>query len=563
MHGLLHDIGIAVIAATVLGLTALFLRQPIILGYLIAGALVGPQLGFGWISGAESIEIISEIGLILLLFVIGLEMRIGDLVSSGRQLLVVGLGQFPLCVALGVGLFLLTGYGFSGQGTMDGLYLALVCGLSSTAIVVKLLYDKFELDTLAGRLTVGVLVIQDVYAILVLAFQPNLADPQVWPIVKALGASAVLLVAGFLLSSLVLRHVFAAIAKSPELVVATSIGWCAFVAGAAGAMDLSKEMGALVAGLTISAFPYSLHVTAKTLPLRDFFLTLFFLSLGMKITAPSWALVAPVSLVVVFVIASRFLSIYPLLALSGAGRRTCFLTSLNLAQLSEFALVIAALGVGYGHLKPDTIGVLVYVMAITAVLSSYSIRWSHGLHRWFERLLSSIGLGTRRIEAVDAAVGHHHPVVLLGFHRGARAFIDVLEEHQPALLTKVLVVDYNPEVLAALKRRGVAGAFADLGSADTLAHIHLDRARLIISSIPDMLLKGTDNQTLVKTCRALAPEAHIVAVADDPDHEARLHAAGASSAVLPYALMAGSLVELVGTLNIASDVVEDEVSTTT
>lgn len=545
MHGLLHDIGIAVIAATVLGLLALFLRQPIILGYLIAGALVGPALGFGWIEEAESIEIISEIGLILLLFVIGLEMRIGDLLSSGRQLLVAGLGQFPLCAALGIGLFLLTGYGFSGQGSMDGLYLALVCGLSSTAIVVKLLYDKFELDTLAGRLTIGILIIQDVYAILVLAFQPNLADPQVLPILKALGASAVLLAGGFLLSSLLLRHVFAAIAKSPELVVATSIGWCAFVAGAAGAMDLSKEMGALIAGLTISAFPYSVHVTAKTLPLRDFFLTLFFLSLGMKITAPSWELVGPVALVVVFVIVSRFLSIYPLLALSGAGRRTCFLTSLNLAQLSEFALVIAALGVFYGHITSELIGVLVYAMAITAVLSSYSIRWSHGLYRLVERLLAGIGLGTRRVEAADAAAGHHPPVVLLGFHRGARALVDLVAEREPALLGKLLVVDYNPEVLAELKQRGVAGAFGDLGSADTLAHVHLEHATLIISTIPDMLLKGTNNEALVKTCRALSPEAHIVAIADNATHERQLLAAGATSALLPFGLMAEQLINLV------------------
>ena len=545
MHGLIHDIGIAVIAATVLGLLALFLRQPIILGYLIAGALVGPELGFSLIHEAESIEIISEIGLILLLFVIGLEMRIGELLSAGRQLLFAGLGQFPLCVGLGVGLFLLTGYSFSGQGHMDGLYLALVCGLSSTAIVVKLLYDKFELDTLAGRLTIGVLVIQDVYAILVLAFQPNFSDPQAWPIIKAILASALLLTAGFVISSWVLRRIFTAIAKSPELVVATSIGWCALVAGAAGAMGLSIEMGALVAGLSISAFPYSLHVTAKTLPLRDFFLTLFFLSLGMKITAPSWDLVGPVALVVGFVIASRFLSVYPLLALSGAGRRTCFITSLNLAQLSEFALVIAALGVTYGHIKSDLIGVLVYAMAITAVLSSYSIRWSHALHRLYERVLGRVGLGTGRIEVADAAVGQYPPVVLLGFHRGARALVDLLAERQPELLSKLLVVDYNPEVLAELKRRGVAGAFGDLVSADTLAHVHLEHAKLIISTIPDMLLKGTDNESLVKTCRALSPEAHIVAIADHAGHEQRLRTAGATSTLLPYGLMAEQLITLV------------------
>jgi hypothetical protein len=225
-------------------------------------------------------------------------------------------------------------------------------------------------------------------------------------------------------------------------------------------------------------------------------------------------------------------------ALGGAGRRTGVITSLNLAQLSEFALVIAALGVSYGHLKPTTIGVIVYAMAITAVLSSYSIRWSHGLHRWLERLLSGVGLGTRRVEAADSTTAYHHPIVVLGFHRGAQALITLLSERKSALLSKLLVFDYNPEVLAGLKRRGVAGAFGDLASADTLAHLHLDHATLIISTIPDQLLKGTDNLSLVKACRALAPEAHIGAIAESEEHQQRLHAAGASSTLQPYAMLA-------------------------
>jgi Kef-type K+ transport system membrane component KefB len=544
MHGLLHDIGIAVIAATTLGLIALFLRQPIILGYLIAGALVGPLIGFGLVKEAESIEIISEIGLILLLFVIGLEMQVGKLLAAGRQLLIAGFGQFLACAAMGVGLFYLCGFGFSGAGKLDGLYLALVCGLSSTAIVVKLLYDKFELDTLAGRLTIGILIIQDVYAILVLAFQPNLADPQVWPIVKALGASGMLLIAGFAISSLVLKPIFAAIAKSPELVVATSIGWCAMVAGAAGAMDLSKEMGALVAGLSISAFPYNVHVTAKTLPLRDFFLTLFFLSLGMKITMPRLDLLGPVVLVVAFVIASRFLTIYPLLALSGAGRRTCFLTSLNLAQLSEFALVIAALGVSYGHIGDDTVSVLIYAMAITAVLSSYSIRWSQGSYRLVNKMMTSVGWKSTDDEK-DVASTEHHSIVILGYHHGGRALLTHITEQHPELIPQVLVVDFNPETLKTLQKRGVAATFGDLSSADSLEHLHLAQADIIISTIPDILLKGTNNRTLVKACRALAPTAHIVALADTIEQEGQLKAAGASIVLSPHTVVGAAFSQII------------------
>src|SRR5687768_2917419 len=352
MHHLLNDIGIAVLAATVLGLVAHCLRQPTILGYVIAGALIGPSMGFGLIHDAESIEIISEIGLILLLFIIGLELDVKALLAAGRQLIVAGFGQFLICVALGVGLFAALGYGLTGANS-NGLYFALMCGLSSTAVVVKLLYDKGELDTLHGRMTLGILVIQDIYAIFVLAFQPNFANPSFGPILKAVGGTIVLLIVGFAVSKYALRWVFSSIARAPEMVVATSTGWCAAVCLLAAAMDLSKEMGALIAGLTIAAFPYSIHVTAKTLPLRDFFLTLFFVSLGMQIVAPKASMIGMVLLIILFTIVSRFLSIYPLLAFTGAGRRTAFITTLNLAQISEFSLVIAALGIGYNHLKPE------------------------------------------------------------------------------------------------------------------------------------------------------------------------------------------------------------------
>src|SRR3954471_3706968 len=210
-HALLPDIGIAILAATVLGLIAHWTRQPIILGYLIAGAVIGPTIGFKLI-GRENIEVISEIGLILLLFIIGLEMNIKALMAGGKQLIVAGFGQFLVCAALGAALFGVLGYPVKGVPT-DGLYLALMCALSSTAVVVKLLYDKGELDTLPGRMTLGVLVIQDVYAIFVLALQPNLASPSAGPILKAIGGTILLLVVGFAVSKYALGRVFASIAK--------------------------------------------------------------------------------------------------------------------------------------------------------------------------------------------------------------------------------------------------------------------------------------------------------------------------------------------------------------
>lgn len=544
MHYLLNDIGIAILAATLLGLAAHWLKQPIILGYLIAGALVGPQIGFGWVRESQSIEIISEIGLVLLLFVIGLEMNLKELLASGRQLLIAGFGQFLICAVLGVAVFGAWGYGFKGNAS-EGLYLALLCGLSSTAIVVKLLFDKGELDTLPGRLTLGILVIQDIYAIFILAFQPNFANPTVGPIVKAIVGTIALLAGGFLVSKYILQRVYLSIAMAPEMVLAVSAGWCVAVAAIATALGLSKEMGALVAGICISAFPYSIHVTAKTLPLRDFFLTLFFMSLGMKIIAPTWEMVTPVLAISAFVVISRFLSVYPLVMIAGGGRRAAFVSSVNLAQISEFSLVIASLGVQYHHIGQQTVANIIYAMALTAVLSSYGIRYSHSLYLAFDHFMNHLR-PQRATELTEAAAAHDHDIAILGYHRGARAVVEAIARSHPALLERILVVDFNPVVLEELKAKSVAGTFGDISSLETLKHVHLDHAKVILSTIPDLLLRGIDNMGLVRSCRAVAPRAAIVATANDERHEQRLRTEGATFVVRPYDLVGECLAEYVG-----------------
>lgn len=534
-HGLLENIGIAIIAATAIGFIALRLRQPIIFGYLIAGALIGPEIGFKLVTDPTNIEIISEIGLILLLYIIGLEMNPHQIASSGKQLLLTGVGQFVLCVLLGLLTFPLFGYGLTG-GNIDGLYLALLCALSSTAIVVKILYDKSEFDTLPGRLTLGVLIIQDIWAILVIVFQPNFLDPKISLIAIAGVKAAILLAAALLISRFVLWRVFEWISKTPEMVVAMSIGWCALVAGTAGYIGLSKEMGALIAGVAISTFPYSVHVTAQTLPLRDFFLTLFFISLGMKITAPELPMIMAALGIVLFIIISRFLTVYPLLVWSGAGRRTGFITSLNLAQISEFSLVIAALGITYGHIQKDMMSMLIYSMTFTSIISSYAIKYNHNIYLAFESLLCKMGFKPERAgnEEVEK---HTYDIVLLGYHRGARSLIETVSKRSPALLKRMLVVDFNLEVLRELKQKGIAGIFGDISSVDTLKHAHIEHARIILSTIPDSLLKGTNNLELVETCRVVAPQAVIVAVADFSAQAEKLKLAGANEVVLPYSMI--------------------------
>ena len=544
-HTLLEDIGLALIAATVLGLLAERLRQPVILGYLVAGALIGPEIGFKLVSDLQNIDTISEIGLILLLFVVGLELNPQQVIRSGKHVLITGFGQYILCVLFGLGFFLLMGYSLTKQD-MGALYLALLCAMSSTAIVAKLLFDKLELETIHGRITLGVLVIQDLWAIVILAFQPNLANPKFSLMGLAILKAAALALVAFALSRYVLSRIYNWVSKLPEMIVATSLGWCAIVAGAGGMLGLSKEMGALIAGVAISSFPYSVHVTEKTLPLRDFFLTLFFVSIGMKMIAPKPEMMFATAAIVAFVIASRLLTVYPILSLLGAGRRTCLITSIDLAQLSEFSLVLAAIGVTLGHIGKDIMALILYSMAVTAVMSSYFVKYNHSIFHAFDKLMTRIGFKPAMGHDDDDSgrKSHAKDVIVLGYHRGTQALFDILSRRNPRLLQEILVVDFNLEVVKELRKKGMATVLGDVSSIDTLRHAGVENAKIILSTIPDALLKGTTNAKLVRTCRELSPDAFIVAMAEFKDQIAQLKRAGANEIIAPYSLLAEHLTDL-------------------
>ncbi|HEY3583252.1 MAG TPA: cation:proton antiporter, partial [Casimicrobiaceae bacterium] len=377
MHGpdLLTSIGLCIAVAAALAFVAHRLRQPLLLAYLLAGVVIGPRIGLGLISDEGDIQTVVEIGLILLLFMIGLELDLRKLVSAGRAVIVTGALQVPLCVVLGLGFFAAIGFPIVA-GDFRALYLSVCLSLSSTMIVVKLLYDKFELDTLPGRITLGVLIFQDIFAIIALGIQPNLANPEIGKVLVSLAGGAALVGAAFLISKYLLPPLFRSVAKLPELVLIGSLAWCFVVCAAASAAGLSREMGALIAGISISTFPYNLDVVAKVVSIRDFFVTLFFVALGMQIPMPTAHLFGMAALASLFLVASRFVVVFPILRALGLGHRASLLPAINLAQMSEFAMVIAAIGLGYQHIDRSTVSLLILVFAFTSVASTYLIGYS-------------------------------------------------------------------------------------------------------------------------------------------------------------------------------------------
>jgi Kef-type K+ transport system membrane component KefB len=549
MHDLLHDITLCIAAAWLLGLAAQFLRQPVLLAYLVGGFALGPA-GFRFIESSENISHIAELGLIFLLFMIGLEIDLKKIVSAGRSITITAFVQIFGGAILGVVFFRLLGFGI-GAGHWDALYLAVAAALSSTVIIVKVLYDKQELDTLTGRVTLGVLVLQDLAAILFLAIQPNLENLGPGILLLSLLRVVVLVAAAMAISRYVLPAIFKRVARLPELMQVGALAWCFIVGELGEQLHLSREMGALIAGVALSTFPYALDVTAKVTSLRDFFVTLFFVGLGMQIPMPTGELLRGALVFGAFVVISRMVMTFTPLYLMRQGLRMSLIPAINLSQVSEFSLVVLALGAQAGHLvRPETTGMAALAFTALAALSTFGMAQSDGiargaipwLKRWGLRDLESCG------DDVHAEGGQGHGssrILFLGFFRTASSLLEDMQCHAPDLIKHVAVVDFSPVARAGLIERKVRIVYGDISQRDTLLHAGVEKAEVLICTIPDSLLKGSSNEKLVRLLRSLNPTAKIIATAEVLAQADVLLEAGADYVSLPRLHEAADLLEAV------------------
>lgn len=551
-HSVIHNIAVCLVLASAFGFVMKQLKQPPLLGYLAAGVLIGP-VGFGIISDHTEIVTLSEIGLILLLFMIGLEIDLKKMLSAGKWVIVPGLLQFPICVGASfVAFWVLQNLGVDvGIGSYARLYCAIAVSLSSTMIVVKLLFDKLELDTLPGRITVGILVFQDLWAIIVLAIQPNMNNPEILSLAQTFGIGALLVGAALGVSRYILPFVFRSVAQVPELMLVISLGWCFLVAlvASSDSVGLSMEMGALIAGVSLATFPYNLDVVAKAISIRDFFITLFFVALGMQIPLPSMSVAVSAVSIALVALAARGLGIFGVLYATWAGHRTAFLASINLSQVSEFSLVILAIGVELGHIDTDTLAFLTWVFAILAVTSTYAVTYSHPLQQVLSRLATSVGLKDLQPKKVEEEERKKYKIVLLGFFRIASALVAEIKQRFPHLLDEIKVVDFSPKAKETLEDMGVSYVYGDISHPDTLHHADIHDAELVLCTIPDTFLRGTSNAKIAKHLGSICPHAHIVGTAESVLQAKEIYNAGAHFVLEANQVAATSLIGMIGKSN--------------
>lgn len=537
------DIGLCIVAATALAFLARWAGQPLLLAYIAAGVALGP-VGFAFISDAASIQTLAELGLAFLLFIVGLEIDIRKLAESGRAAAIAAMVQVAGCVALAWAVALLLGY----EG-LPAVYLGVAAAFSSTMIVVKNLSDRSELDTLPGRVILGILLVQDVLAVVALAIQPNLSTLSSGgaALLPGLGLSflkGLALVAGVLLAGrYVLPLLLRSVATSPEILMISAVSWCFLVCWGAIQAGFSSAVGALLAGVSISTLPYSIAVAAKIQSLRDFFVTLFFVSLGMLLPVPTWRIAGTVLVLSGVVVVGRFLTVPVMLRVLGYDNRVGLIGAIHLSQISEFALVIMLIGVAapYRHIGQEIVSIVVMILVVTATVSAYLVQLSHPIVRSLVRWTGATILEDPQSEASRRRGRDDAPIVLVGcFRVGSSLVRGLLDSGR-----KFKVIDFNPATQRELEKLGVNYFYGDISHLDTLEHAGVEHAEVLISSVSDDFLRGTSNRKLLAGLRRLNPTAKIVVTAESIPEAQSLYAAGADYVALPRALTAGRLLEVV------------------
>lgn len=515
---------------SVAGALAIFLRQPLIVAFIAAGILLGPS-GLEWVTVNEPLELLAQMGIALLLFVVGLKLDLHIIRTMGPVALATGLGQvlftsvFGFLIALALGL-----------STVGAIYVGVALTFSSTIIIVKLLSDKKEIDALHGRIAVGFLIVQDIVVVLAMigltAFGAgsDSGPGRLWlemGRVALVGASMLIFVA------LMMRYVLPALtrhlARSSELLVLFAITWAVLLAAVGEVSGFSKEVGAFLAGVSLASTPFREVIGARLVSLRDFLLLFFFIELGSGLElATLGGQLGSAIVLSVFVLIGNPVIVMVIMGFMGYRKRTGFLAGLTVAQISEFSLILAALGMSLGHLDADAVGLITLVGLITISGSTYLILYSHPI---YERLAPWLSVFERkrpfREMEYDTGVTGGQDVVLFGLGRYGCGIAEALTARGHS----VLGIDIDPQVLRSQRTEHFVVRFGDAEDPEFIESLPLGRAKWMISTLRERDI----NLALLKILRKEGYRGRVAVTASDQHSADLLEQAGADLVLRPFA----------------------------
>jgi len=533
---LFTEITIALVVAVIFGFVAYLLKQPPIIGFILSGIAVG-YLASPGVGGVEVIEGLAPIGVALLLFLVGLEMNFKDIKNVGLPALLTGLGQ--IIFTFGVGYFIAGWLGFSA---IASVYISIALTFSSTIIVVKLLSEKKDINSLYGRIVIGFLLIQDFVAILALIFlaglqnEATLGQDFLWAIVK--GGALVALT--FSLSRFIPR-ILDKIGRSQEMLYLFSIAWALGISAltASHFIGLSIEVGGFIAGIALASSAEHYQIGSRLRPVRDFFLILFFLGLGAKLLAGGVVVpILPAIALSLFVLIGNPLVVMTVMGLLGYRAKTSFLASLTVAQISEFSLIIAASGLRLGHLGPEESSLITLVGIITIFASSYLIIYGDGIYEALKPLLKKFEFRKKLVEETKLEKEMKDHVILVGAHRTGYNILKSLDKSK----NDFVALDFDPILVGKLKDRGHPVVYGDVTDEEIRELVGFDRAKAIISTVPNI----RDNKIILEAIKNSNKKAKIILTADNEIDAREFYKGGAHYVIVPHFVSGWELAQALG-----------------
>lgn len=520
------EMSLILLIALVVSAIMRYIKQPLIIGYILTGLLVGPYF-FNILRSVEVVELFSKLGITALLFIVGLSLRPKVLKELGFVSTVTGLGQVIFTSLIGY--FIGLGLGFK---PIESIYIAVALTFSSTIIILKLLSDKGDVSKQYGKIAIGFLLIQDIVAAIILVAISGLRN---------LGTASALLVAGnlgflllkgfiillvlFFIAAKILSRLTSFIAKSQEFLFIASLAWGMVIASLYYKLGLSIEIGALVAGITLSTTPYSYEISSRLKPLRDFFIILFFILLGYQMVLDNWqTLITPTAIFSIFILIGNPLIVFILLNLLGYTKKTGFLAGLTVAQISEFSLILIKLGYDIGHVSKEIVSMVTLVGIITIAGSTYLIIYSDIIFKKLNKFLAVFEF--RKVGKIGNRNEKDYEAVIFGYMRAGPEFAHVFKENK----TKFLVVEFNPDVIHELEKLRISCEYGDASDAEFLQELPLEKLKVVVSTIPDF----ETNLLLTQVVRRINNDAIIIIIADTLEHAINLYSAGASNVVLSH-----------------------------
>ena len=532
-----YEIAAILALAAAVGAIGTALKQPLVISFIIVGLIIG-SAGFGWVTAFDQIEVMASIGIAILLFVVGLKLDLHLISSVGPVALATGLGQVAFTSIVGFLLALAL-----GLETVPAAYVALALTFSSTIIIVKLLSDKREIDSLHGRIAVGFLIVQDILVVIAMivlsAFSGDTGRPVSEALVRTLLTGLGFLVVLGLLMKFVLPRLLERLARSPELLVLFSIAWAVALAALGESLGFSKEVGAFLAGISIASTPYREAIASRLVTLRDFLILFFFIELGSRLDPGAMGdQLFPAAILSVFVLVGNPLIVVMIMGFMGYRRRTGFLAGLTVAQISEFSLILAALGVSLGHIGSETLSLVTLVGIVTIGLSTYLILYSHRIYERFEKPLRLFERTTpfREIAAEETSGPAHVDAIVFGLGRfGSNISRGLVQRER-----RVLGVDFDPSALRQARNMGLHTQYGDAEDPELTGMLPLHQAEWIVCTTPLLDVQIA----LLHAVRAHGYTGKVALTAHTDEDAERLRTDGADLVLLPFVDAADQAVDL-------------------